>query len=300
MDGYAAINRKWKSGDKIDLFFKLEPRVVAGDHKNEGKVAVLYGPLVLAADEALLPSTAGRPLSLNSVSAAGTDLAALQVSPESAPGDVKSWPYAEVFRVNGIIRKDSGDVRAGMPAKLKLVPFADAGGAGSRYKVWLPVGLAAESANVLFEGQESRSREGNVSGSIADGDERSFVVTFDGKGAKEDWFAVAPAEPAIVTRVAFAHGGTFHDGGWFDASAGKPRVQVKPGRDAGWQTVGALKDYPATTATDSAGLQGGQRFTCELAKPMEVFAIRVTGQPAHGDNPQQSFSSCAELQVFGK
>ena len=53
-DGYAAIKRTWAKGDKVELNFKLEPRVIVGDHKNAGKVAVMYGPLVLAADEALL------------------------------------------------------------------------------------------------------------------------------------------------------------------------------------------------------------------------------------------------------
>ena len=61
---------------------------------------------------------------------------------------------------------------------------------------------------------------------------------------------------------------------------------------------GRTHDYPAATATDPAGLKGGERFTCQLAKPVKVFAIRVVGKPACGDNPQQAFSSCAELQAF--
>ena len=72
----------WEQGDRVDLQFKLESRVVVGDHKNQGKVAVLYGPLVLAADQALLGSTNR---SLNAISTAGTNLAALKVTPEPAP-----------------------------------------------------------------------------------------------------------------------------------------------------------------------------------------------------------------------
>ena len=74
-----------------------------------------------------------------------------------------------------------------------------------------------------------------------------------------------------ISRVVFAHGKTFHDGGWFDASAGKPRVQVKTTKDAPWETVGDLKDYPATTATDPAGLKGGERFTCRFEVPLNVL-----------------------------
>ncbi|MEI6604142.1 MAG: beta-L-arabinofuranosidase domain-containing protein [Verrucomicrobiota bacterium] len=124
-DGYAAIKRTWAKGDKVELNFKLEPRVIVGDHMNEGKVAVMYGPLVLAADEALL-GTRGLPLSDISLS---TDLAALALAPEPAPEAMKSWPHAQVFHVNAISR--------GKPKDIRLVPFADAGSLGGSYKVWL-------------------------------------------------------------------------------------------------------------------------------------------------------------------
>ena len=90
-DGYAAVTRKWKKGDRMELRFKLEPRVVVGDHMNKGKVAVLYGPLVLAADGALLGAT---DRSLSAISAAGTSLAALDIKPEPAPEAVRFWPGA--------------------------------------------------------------------------------------------------------------------------------------------------------------------------------------------------------------
>ena len=294
-DGYAAVTRKWEKSDRLELQLKLEPRVVVGDHKNQGKVAVLYGPLVLAADEALLGSTNR---SLNAVSMAGADLPALAVTPESAPDAVKSWPAAQVFKVNAIARRGTGGIKAGTPLQVCLIPFAEAGGTGTPYKVWLPLGLASSSGNILLDGQESRSRPGNAGGSINDEDIQSFVVTFDNQPRAEDWFAVILDQPETVSRVVFAHGQTFHDGGWFDASGGKPRIQVKASKDAAWETVGEFTDYPATTATDCAGLKGGERFTCQLSKPAKVFALRVLGKPACGDNPQQAFSSCAELQAF--
>ena len=310
-DGYLALSRKWTSGDQIELRFKLQPRVVVGDHLNQGKVAVLYGPLVLAADEALLPSAPGidehsatnserHPLSLNSISAAGSTLAALAPVPEPAPDAVKSWPAARVFRINALVRRTSGSLKSGAPIRVRLIPFADAGGTGTRYKVWLPLGLAGDSGNVLADGQESRSRIGNVFGSITDEDPQSFVVTFDGRRAEEDWFAVTLSQPASVNRIVFVHGKTFHDGGWFDASAAKPRVQIKTRQDSSWQTAGDLATYPAATATDPAGLQGGERFTCPLPKTVEIVAVRVIGKPAQGDNPGQAFSSCAELEAFAK
>ena len=294
-DGYAAITRKWSKGDRIDLRLKLEPCVVIGDHKNQGKVAVMYGPLVLAADAALLGAEGP---SLSAVSAAGTSLDALRVTPEPAPEAVKSWPNARVFRINAIARRPAGKLKAGTPIQVRLIPFADAGGTGTPYKVWLPLGLASSSGNVLLDGEESRSRIGNADGSINDDDLKSFVVTFNTKRGAEDWFAVTLDGPATIARVVFAHGQTFHDGGWFDASAGKPRVQVKTAAEGKWEAVGELKDYPDTTASNPAGLKGGECFACPLASPLKVFAVRVIGKPACGDNPQQAFSSCAELQAF--
>jgi hypothetical protein len=152
---------------------------------------------------------------------------------------------------------------------------------------------------LLLDGNESRSRKGNIDGSIIDDDLQSAVVTFEGKPATEDWFGVAMDEPVMINRIVFAHGKSFHDGGWFDASGGKPLVQAKLSKEGNWEKIGELKTYPSTTATESTGLQDGQQFVCALTEPIKVWGIRVSGKPASGDNPQQAFSSCAELQAFG-
>ena len=304
--GYLAIQRVWKKGDQIVLRLKLEPRLVIGDHGNHGKVAVLYGPLVLAADEALLGSgdSSGKEktsaLPLNAIAAAGPKLSLLKITPEPAPAAVKSWSGAQVFRARAVTRRPVASLKMGAPLGIRLIPFADAGGTGTRYKVWLPLPSRLYSGNLLLEGPESRSRRGNLGGSIVDEDFQTAVTTWSTKPAEEDWFAVQLEEPITVKRVLFAHGRTFHDGGWFDATAGKPRVQVKRTREGEWETVAELKDYPATTARNSGEMDGGEAFNCVLAEPLKVWAIRVIGKPAGGDNPQQAFSSCAELQAFSE
>jgi DUF1680 family protein len=289
-DGYVAVRRAWKEGDQVELRFQLEPRIVVGDHKNSGKLAVEYGPLVLAADADLL----GDQLKgVKSVAFPSAELAALAVTPEPAPDGFRTWPGAQVFRVNAIVRQTS---KSGQPATvvpIRLVPFADAGTSGSNYRVWIPIGQS--EGNLLLEEKESRSRRGNVSGSITDGDAETFVVTFENKPAAEDWFAVTLAAPVELSRVVFVHGKTFHDGGWFDASAGQPKVQVQTAEKSEWETVGALEDYPATTTTSAAGLTGGERFTCQLPKTIRVYGVRVIGKPASGDKPEQAFASCGEL-----
>lgn len=282
-DGYAVVRRDWSPGDRIELTLKLEPRLVVGDHLNEGKYALLHGPLVLAADEALLSSTATK---LGQIVLANPDLAALDVTPEPAP-------VAQIYRIN------TADRRTGAPVQVRLLPFAEAGGSGSRYQVWLPQ-RRVPGASLLSLGEESRSRVGNLDGSIIDDDPQSAVVTYDGKPAREDWFTVTLDEPVAIRRVVFRHGKSFHDGGWFDASAGNPRVEVRRGPDTPWETVGALADYPATTATDGRNLAAGQAFTLRLAESVPVVAVRVLGKPACGDDPKQAFSSCAELQAFAE
>ena len=111
------------------------------------------------------------------------------------------------------------------------------------------------------------------------------------------------ARPVSVRRVIFTHGKNFHDGGWFDASAGKPRVQIQRTADSAWGTIGELNDYPATTATNGQFDRltwSNRSFTLSLTRPVTFVAVRVIGMPASGDNPQQAFSSCAELQAFSE
>ena len=299
-DGYVAINRRWKQGDQIELRLQLEPRVIIGDHRNTGKIALMYGPLVLAADAALIPPPSPNEprLPVSSVATAGEDLGTLQIRPEPAPPGFDTWPGAQIFRMAAVARRTIGSCKRGTPIQAGLVPFADAGTAGSDYKVWLPLARTMSPDNLLEGGTENRSRRGNLDGSIIDADPKSVVVTFDGKIATQDWFSVTLENPAVIRRVVFIHGRTFHDGGWFDTTTGKPAVQIKASKEAQWEAVGLLKNYPATTATTAGQLTEGERFDCELSAPIQAWAVRVIGKPACGDSPGQAFSSCAELQAF--
>ncbi|HSU53645.1 MAG TPA: beta-L-arabinofuranosidase domain-containing protein [Candidatus Dormibacteraeota bacterium] len=290
-DGYAAVHREWTSGDRLELNLKLEPRIIVGDHRNEGRLAFMYGPLVLAVDSGLLEGQEP----LGEVGVGGSTLAQLHFAAEPARDKFKSWAGAEVFRVDGLVRKPSSKEKT----TLRLVPFADAGATGSSYRIWLPYKDAAADRNLLTDGVEIRSRKPNA-GSILDDNPQTIAVTFNNKPAGADWFGAEMEEPVTVSRVLFLHGKTFHDGGWFDTTGGKPRVEVKTTANGQWEKVSEIKDYPAATATDAAGLKGGEAFSCQLAQPMEIVGIRVVGKPASGDNPKQSFASCAELKAFGR
>ena len=111
-DGYVKIQRTWKPGDKIELNLKQEARLIVGDHLNQGKVAILYGPLVLAADAALLQSDGQ---TLGSFTIAKPDVAALALTPEPASAGVKTWPGAQVFRIQAVSSKE------GSPVTIRLI-----------------------------------------------------------------------------------------------------------------------------------------------------------------------------------
>ena len=150
----------------------------------------------------------------------------------------------------------------------------------------------------MKDGVEIRSRKPNA-GSILDENFQTIAQTYNNKRAQQDWFGVELEEPVTIERVIFAHGKTFHDGGWFDASAGKPQIEMKTSATGAWTPLIEVTDYPATTATDAAGLKAGEKFECKLPKPVEIYALRVVGKPASGDNSKQAFASCSELEAFG-
>jgi hypothetical protein len=271
--------REWKNSDRIAVKFSLAPRLVTGEHGNAGRAALAWGPFVLACDQKQNPSLP-----------APTALGLIGSKPPFTlkPGDELAFSAKVVGRTTS------------EPKPATLVTFADAGSDGGVYRVWLraPGVAVATNDSLLAEGEESRSRQGNQHGQINDSDFESFAVTYDGKPAKEDWFAVTLAAPANVRRIVFAHGKNFHDGGWFDASAAKPHVQIQRGKGGPWETVGELADYPATTATDNKKLKPGQMFMLRLPEPVKAITVRVIGKPACGNKPTQAFSSCAELQAF--
>jgi hypothetical protein len=289
--GYIALKRVWTIGDTVQCAIDMTPRILLGDHDNEGRMAVLYGPLVLAEDQGL---NAGDGAILTNRAPACDDPAKFQIQRVEGEGLPR-------FETDGLLfKKAAADAPAKPePCKLFLTPYYAAGSDASPFCVWMPRPAAFKATPVfLFTGaEETRSRVGNAGGSIADGDPDTYVVTYDGTKQAEDWYALEVTEPVVVRRVVFVQGMLFHDGGWFDASAGKPKIQVKKTKDGAWEDLGILDSYPAATATHPAGLKAGQEFEVRVA-PVSVIAVRVIGKPACGDNPAQAFTSCAELHVY--
>lgn len=314
-DGYASLQRTWKVGDVVELGLRLEPRLQLGDHVNAGKVAFLYGPLVLAVDAALLPDDVKSPAV---VVIPAADLKILGFAAEPAPEKVKTWSGAQAFRIKAGARQTVGGKTTIVPREIRLVPFADAGGFGSRYQVWVPLAGTADG-NVLEEGvgaTSGRSDRPDNSRLINDGETDSIATSECDGPATPQWFEVRLARPVALRRVTFVHGLSLRAGGWFDTSAGKPAVQIQREADGAWVTMGELADYPATTAADGTALQKSQMppwdatsadvdrinrnqtFTRRFPAPERAIALRVVGMPSRNAESKSFVVTCAELQAF--
>ena len=112
-------------------------------------------------------------------------------------------------------------------------------------------------------------------------------------------------EPATVSRIVFRHGISTEEGGWFDTSQNKPRVEAvlcappcKEGSNcldmtkAKWESIAQLDDYPSSDASVIPHLGNGQLFEILLPKAIRIYALRILGRPA------RDYASCAELGAY--
>ena len=277
--------QRWQNGDRIALDFQIQAHQIAGDHSNAGRDALLWGPLVLAFETDLNPTL---PTFRGVAIAPKAPITLLPAAAQSSNATAPLIFKTSLFTAN-----------AATPRTATMIPFATSGNHGS-FAIWLWTPQALPHSGIV--GKPSRSRTGNVLGDIGDGDNATYVVTFDNSKSDTDWYALTFNAPVTVRRVVFAHGHSFADGGWFDSSTafGKPQLQIQSAPGGAWQTVGTFDAYPATTSVSDAGLQDGQMFSLLLPRSQTLSALRIIGVAASGDAPQQAFSSCAELQAWAQ
>ncbi len=130
---YASVTRTWQPGDVIDLTLPLKPRLVMGQQGNTGLAAVLYGPLVLAADDSVNTARIG------TFQIRNPGLHGLGFAVEPAPNRDAMAPGRAVFSITArtLLPVDKGPDRE---VRVRLLPFSEAG-CDAPYKVWLPVTL---------------------------------------------------------------------------------------------------------------------------------------------------------------
>lgn len=253
-NGYYVIPPRIWRKETLKINFPFKALPIKGTGKNAGLVSWRSGPFVLA-----------------------------EVKPRN-DAQVAEWRKDKLPFVTEYLE----GAKNRSPRTIYRRPFAEV---GASYRVW----GSLDGGDSLFQDAiESRSAKGNVEGSICDGDEGTFVVTYDGTLQREASFTLQRESPVKASRFVYCHGQTFHDGGWFI----NPRIEVQEIKGGPWVSLGALPGYPKTTMTDAAGLQRGQKFVLKLPKPISIVGIRVVGTPASGDNPKLSFASCGELQAL--
>jgi DUF1680 family protein len=120
---YLEIRRRWKTGDQIVLQFDFLLRSVAGANEAAGKVSIYRGPLLLAYDQAF-----------NAFDDA--NIPALDLAKLAEARVVAETGYRPALQPQPWLL---ADVPVDGSKTLRLVDFASAGAAGTRYRSWLPV-----------------------------------------------------------------------------------------------------------------------------------------------------------------
>jgi DUF1680 family protein len=159
-NGYLCLTREWATGAGIELTFEMEPRVVSDSSGNGGHVAFVRGPLVFAADVALLPE--GRLLDDLSVEVAPGVEAVRSARAGDGPSNRLEVRTARLTAGTGSAFGDGGRYRIVSGAKaeeaepVQLLPFYEAGNSApdsyragvwsnreiyrrATYQVWVPV-----------------------------------------------------------------------------------------------------------------------------------------------------------------
>ena len=119
------IERQWKSGDKIKVFFKMPVKILSGGKSYPEQVAFQRGPQVLAYDS-----------SLNTTSNIDTNttyvVKNLNVINQKSILP-KQWIGTQAYTIDFMNNNNK------MVQKMIVVPYADASQAGTDIKVWLLV-----------------------------------------------------------------------------------------------------------------------------------------------------------------
>lgn len=161
-DGYFTVTRQWKKGDKVELHFDMEPRVVKANARVEadrGRVAVERGPLVYCAE---WPDN---------------DFDVLSVLLNRQPSFTVTEKPDLLYGLNQIqtpaqtLKYDAEGRLSVQDVTLTLIPYYAWAHRGSgRMAVWLPSDVkAARSAGTVATYKITASHQTSALSSVADG-----------------------------------------------------------------------------------------------------------------------------------
>lgn len=149
---YYAVNRAWKRGETITLDLPTTLRYVSGDGDFAGKIALYYGPLLLAYDQFFNEFESD---AIPAISPKALETAAIELATTN-PVAARIGSYApQVF-----VRIAPADEEA---PPVFLVDFAFAGALGTTYASWLPaVGAAPPTPACDSPLQDERVAPGSI------------------------------------------------------------------------------------------------------------------------------------------
>jgi DUF1680 family protein len=116
VNGYFVIDRKWKKGDKVNVEFDMEPRVVTAHpqvREDRGKIAIERGPIVYCAEWADNNHNV-----LNTVLPANAKFSVVSSSMQVEGKEYKMNMLETTAKENY-----TGNVRNAKEVKLKLIPY---------------------------------------------------------------------------------------------------------------------------------------------------------------------------------
>ena len=116
VNGYFVIDRKWKKGDKVNVVFDMEPRVVTAHpqvREDRGKIAIERGPIVYCAEWADNNHNV-----LNTVLPANAKFSVVSSSMQVEGKEYKMNMLETTAKENY-----TGNVRNAKEVKLKLIPY---------------------------------------------------------------------------------------------------------------------------------------------------------------------------------
>ena len=241
--GYFTIERKWKAGDRVDVHFDMEPRVVKANTKvvaDRGRVAVERGPLVYCAE------WPDNDFNIRNLLMAREPQFKVVEKPDLLYGLTEIQTQAQVlgYDAQGMLRPQD--------VALTLIPYyAWAHRGAGNMMVWLPQELSATTpalpATLASESRVDASTKTTALSSIndrlvpADGDDRSmpYYHWWPKKGGTE-WLTYDFAQPATVSSSTVYW---FDDGPWGGCRVPKAWKLYYKDSQGNWTPVKAKGDY---------------------------------------------------------
>ena len=243
-DGYLTLNHKWKKGDRIDLHFDMEPRIVKASNQVEadrGRIAVERGPLVYCAEFAdndfdIMSALINQKPSFTTATAtiAGAEITTLTTD-------------AQTLRFNEQGQLNVSDVR------LRLIPYYAWCHRGSgKMRVWIPQELSATSptlpATLASVSKLSASVKTSALSAVNDrltpknGDDRGipYYHWWPAK-AQTEWLQYDFPEAAEVSSATVYW---FDDGPWGGCRVPKSWRMQYMSSDGEWEAVEDADQYP--------------------------------------------------------